>query len=589
LSPCHLVTPPPCHFVAGSAYVVLLLGGCVSTAFAESPARNPDIAYAERTLRAAGVATDGRGVLAFIREHTLSEKALQKLAATVRELGAAEFTQREKASQVLVAAGRPALPFLRPAVHDSDLEIVRRAQRCIEDIQRSSMPVVMTAAAQVLKDRRPPGAAAVLLAYLPCSDEEGMEDIWLDVLRAVGLPEDRPDPALLTALQAKQPRVRAAAAHVFGRASSAEVRRRVAPLLADADARVRYEAAAGLARFGDKSAVPVLLALLSEAPLPIACRSEYLLCLLADNQGPTLSFSDSVQVAGEGGRVEGDSKRLPPPARRQCRDAWEEWWRKQGDRVDLTRLQREETLRGLTVVCEYDGLDGGRVWAGGPDGKPLWEILRLEGPNDIQLLPGGRVLIAERNANRVTERDHQGKILWQHHCSGNPISCQRLANGNTLIATFRELYEVTIDQRKVFSHADRREYRHALALPNGHVLYITRNGLLVEMEANSKREVRTIRPANYSAGATYWANLEVLPNGRYLLALGGSSRVIEIDLSGKIHWECTVPSAVFATRLRNGHTLVSSFEERSVIEVDRAGKEVRKQSLRGRPFVARRY
>ena len=88
---------------------------------------------------------------------------------------------------------------------------------------------------------------------------------------------------------------------------------------------------------------------------------------------------------------------------------------------------------------------------------------------------------------------------------------------------------------------------------------------------------------------TYWASVKLLPTGRYLLALGGSGRVIEIDATGKIHWECAVPSAVFATRLRNGHTLVSSFEERFVIEVDQNGKEVRKQQLRGRPFAIRHY
>ncbi len=111
----------------------------------------------------------------------------------------------------------------------------------------------------------------------------------------------------------------------------------------------------------------------------------------------------------------------------------------------------------------------------------------------------------------------------------------------------------------------------------------------MELDASWKHEIRVIQPENHSAGATYWASVEPLPNGRYLLALGGSNRVIEIDAAGKVHWQCAIPSAVFATRLRNGHTLISSFEGHAVIEVDRAGKEVRKQRLRGRPFAVRRY
>ena len=156
---------------------MLLLGCWLSATFADTAGADPDVAYAERTLRAAGAATDGPGVLAFIRDHTLSDLDLDRLAHTVRLLGAADFSEREKASHALVAAGRPALPYLRAVVRDPDLEIARRARCCVEDIERSPTPFLMTAAAQLVKDRRPEGAAAVLLAYLPCIDEEGAEEI----------------------------------------------------------------------------------------------------------------------------------------------------------------------------------------------------------------------------------------------------------------------------------------------------------------------------------------------------------------------------------------------------------------------------
>jgi hypothetical protein len=523
-------------------------------------------------LRAANVATDGPGVLSFIRAHTLTEDDLERLRVSVRLLGSSEFLERENASRSLIAAGRPALSFLRPALGDPDLEIARRARRCVEEIQLSPTPHLMNAAAQVVKGRRPAGAAAVLLAYLPCIDEEASEEIWFEALRAVGVDGDRPEPALLAALTDRQPIRRAAAAALLGQSDSAAVRLRVVPLLADVDTRVRYEVASSLVRFGEKKAVPVLAGLLTDAPLSTASQAEYLLCTIAEGQGPPIGLS-----------------RGEPASRRQCRAAWENWWRKHGPRVDLSRLKREEPLRGLTLVCEYDGPDGGRVWEYGPDGNPRWEIRHLEGPNDVQLLSGGRVLIAERNATRVTERDRSGKILWQHHPTGNPIACQRLPNGNTLVATFNELYEVTPDQKKVFTHTHRLGFRHAARLPNGHVVFVTGSGQVVELDSTWKREVRAIRPTNHASGATYWASVEPLPNGRYLLALAGANRAIEIDTSGQIHWECRVPRAVFATRLRNGHTLIAAFDGRFVVEVDREGKEVSKQELRGRPFIVRRY
>jgi hypothetical protein len=538
---------------------------------AEPSRAGSDLAYAERALRKAGVATDGPGLLAFIRGKTLSAEQRSELANKVRALGSTEYTEREKASRELVELGRTALPYLRQAVNDPDLETSRRARRCLEQIQRNPNPSLLTLAALLVKERQPPGAASVLLDYLPNIEDEALEATWLHVLRAVSWPKGWPDPALSSALADKRSHLRAAAAHVLARGPDAVVRERVAPRLADADARVRFEAAAGLARFGHKKAVAVLLALLDDGPFTLACRSEYLLRLLAGDQGPEASLDKD-----------------EPAVRRLCRNAWETWWDKQGEGVDLGRLQQEELPQGLTVVCE-DGDEGSRVREWGQGGQACWEILRLEGAHDVQLLPGGRVLIAEHDANRVTERDHTGKILWQQRTGVNPIACQRLSNGNTLIVTYKELLEVTRDHKDVFRHTDRRDFRAALRLPNGHLLYVTADGMLVERDASCQHLLRTIEPEQHKDGAKYRSYVEPLLNGRYLLTVGGSHRVLEIDASGKIRWEYAVRTPMSATRLRNGHTLIACLEDRCVIEVDRAGKEINKQPLSGRPYAVRRH
>ncbi|HZQ36136.1 MAG TPA: hypothetical protein VFD32_09405, partial [Dehalococcoidia bacterium] len=93
----------------------------------------------------------------------------------------------------------------------------------------------------------------------------------------------------------------------------------------------------------------------------------------------------------------------------------------------------------------------------------------------------------------------------------------------------------------------------------------------------------------HASGAGYWASIEALPNGRFLVALGTSNKVVEIDANGKIHWQCDCQNAVFAARLRNGNTLVSNFEAKLLIEFDRNGKEVGRTQLSGRPFVFKRY
>lgn len=532
---------------------------------------DPEIVYAEQVLKDAKLPTDGPGLLAYVRLKTLSDADRERLAGTVRQMGDESFEVRQQASKELVAAGRPALPLLKRALHDADLEIARRAERCIDEIERSPVSGHLAAAARLLGELRPEGAAEVLLTYLPTADEEHVVDAVIVAVDRTGLRDGKPLPVVVASLEDRHALRRAAAVHAVARSANEADRRRAAPLLRDPDPRVRYEAAAGLVYAGDREAVPALTALLTDAPVELAWQAEDLLCRLAGDRLPAASLGGS-----------GDD-------RRKCRDAWEGWWKEHGDRADLARLTREEPLRHLTLVCEYDGASGGgRVAEYGRDGRLRWEIAGLRGPNDAQLLPGGRVLAAERNGNRVSERDRTGKELWHHTLRDNPIACQRLRNGNTLIATFNELVEVTPKGVEVHSHKHPHGFRHALQTANGHVIYITAQGHVVELDSGWK-EVRSVIPAAHAQGAGYWASVEPLPGGRFLLALGGAGKVVEIDGSGKVVWECSQPQAVFATRLRNGHTLVSCFQNKCLVEVDRDGNEVGKQTLQGRPFVVRRY
>jgi hypothetical protein len=551
-------------------WLTLLLFLSIPAAFGAEEA-DPETAYAERLLKEAKVETDGPGLLAYLRSKTLSEAELERLAQLIPLLGDDSYEVRQKTSKDLVAAGRVAIPFLKAALKDSDREIVRRAERCLDEIESSQDGLQTSAAARLLGHLNPEGAAEALLAYLPCAVDELAEDAVFDALVRVGLRDGKPTAALTAALTDKHPFRRAAAAHVVARSANAEDQRRIAKLLKDEDPRARYEAAAGLIYSGDKSAVPTLLALLGDGPLAIGWQAEDLLCRIAGDELPATAL-------GSGSDAE----------RRKARDFWERWWKDHGEKADLTKLEREKPLRHLTLVSEYDGNNFGRVAEYGRDGKERWHIDGLSGPNDVQLLPGGRVLVAERNANRVRERDRQGKEIWNYATRDAAIACQRLRNGNTLIATFGELLEVTPKGEAVHTHKHAGGYRHALQMRNGHVIFISTNGEVVELDAEWKH-VRTITPAKYGQGATFWASVEPLPGGRFLLALGGAGKVVEIDGAGKIVWECDQPSAVFATRLRNGNTLISSFEHKCLVEVDRNGKEVNKQELPGRPFAVRRY
>jgi hypothetical protein len=549
------------------------LVGVVALALSNLPARaaEPDaeLAAAEKLLKDAGVAVDGPGLLAYFRQQTLTEEQEKKLNELIRKLGSDDFDVREAASAEVVKAGRMAVPFLRKAATNTDVEIARRAAAALAAIEEKPITNHMTAACRLLVVRKPAEASAVLLAYLPNAADEVVEDAVFKALAELGLKDGKPDEAVTKALADKNTLRRAAAVSVVARCPNKEDRAPAVKMLTDADPRVRFEAANGLLRAGDKAAVPAFVSLLGDAPLTLAWQAEEVLYRLAP---------DDVSQPSLGTGADED--------RKKCREGWEKWWKANESKIDLAKVKTEEPYRGFTVTTEYDGNEGGRVWEFGPDGKVRWQIKDLNGPNDVQILPGGRVLIAERNNSKVTERDRDGKILWEYTVNNSAIAAQRLPNGNTLIATFGELIEVTKDKKVVHQHAE--QLRHAVRIKNGNILCVTAGGNIIELTSEFKL-VRTITPEMHAQGAGYWGSVELLPNGRFLVALGSSNKVVEIDGTGKIVWQVDTPNAVFAQRLRNGNTMAADFEGKALIEYNREGKEVSRTNLSGRPFTFHRY
>jgi HEAT repeat protein len=63
----------------------------------------------------------------------------------------------------------------------------------------------------------------------------------------------------------------------------------------------------------------------------------------------------------------------------------------------------------------------------------------------IEALPGGRVLIPERTANRVAEYDAEGKLVWQA-LYPEPVAAVRLPNGHTLVTSYSQTRAVELDR-----------------------------------------------------------------------------------------------------------------------------------------------
>src|SRR5262249_7754348 len=122
---------------------------------------------------------------------------------------------------------------------------------------------------------------------------------------------------------------------------------------------------------------------------------------------------------------------------------------KHGAEVDLAVLTQPSRLLGFTMVIL---LDEGKLQELDAAKRVRWKIEGLGFPLDAQYLAGDRVLVAEQGANRVTERDLKGNIVWEKQVP-EPLMAQRLPNGATLIASRQQVIEVNRDGTTLATHS----------------------------------------------------------------------------------------------------------------------------------------
>jgi HEAT repeat protein len=505
-------------------------------------------------------------LLEYFRKRTLPDADRVKFRALVRRLGDDSYRVREKAVAELVGYRSAAISFLNQALKDPDVQVVRNAERCLAKINAAPFAGTSATYARVIGLRKPAGAVKALLGYLPFADDETVTEEARNALAAMALEDGRPHPLLVAALHDRLPGRRAAAAEALLKAGVPGVEAGVADLLGDRDPAVRLRVATALADARDKKAVPVLIDLLTQLPAEEAWKAEETLGRIADDKAPAVALGED------------------PASRKKCRDAWAAWWKKRGPALDLAHASSAPRLLGYTIIAQYNNWGGaGQIYEIGKDGKQRWRIDGINYAFDFQILPNKRLLIPEYTGSRVTERDFKGKVLWEIAAT-NPINAQRLPNGNTFIAGRNFLMEVDRNKKEVFK-ITRQNYdvMAAQKLRNGQIVMLSNGGSCIRMDSKGK-ELKS-----FSTGpVNYYGCLEVLPNGRVLIANYNANKVVEYTPDGKSVWEATMQWPTSAVRLPNGHTLIASQDAQHVTEVNRAGKKVWEHKTDGRPWRVRR-
>jgi HEAT repeat protein len=515
----------------------------------------------EQLLRNAHLKTDNAALLDFFRGRTIGEGDRAKVVALVKQLGSKVYREREQAAHELITKGPVVVEVIREHTKESaDLEVQRRAELCIQRIQSKDVAVdVPVAAARLLALRKPAGAVAVLLDYMPFADNERVADEIRATLAKIGLRDGKAEPTLRAALTDKHPVRRATAGEVLVRAGAADDKAAARKLLDDPAPAVRWRVATALAFAKEKEVIPILIDLLPKLTLGQAWQAEDILYRLAEDRDPP-------QV----------SLGTDEPGRKKCRDAWAAWWKQHGDKVDLAKLSETGPLLGNTLVVL---LDLGQVMELGPTKQVRWTMEGLVFPLDVQFLPADRIkgddriLVAEYHASRVSERKLNGEVVWQKRVGG-PLAAQRLPNGNTFIATDSALLEYDKNDKEVMSVSlpNGERIMKAMKLANGDAGCLTSEGRFVRLDKDGK-EVSSFKVD--LATRLFGGRIHVLANGRVLVPHNAENKVIEYDVAGKEVWSVAVDQPVAATRLPNGNTLVTTMlPGRGAVEFDRNGHEV---------------
>jgi hypothetical protein len=530
----------------------------------------------EQILREAKVPTDNASLIAALRQRVLPDADQRELENLLKQLGSEKFAVRENAHAALLAQGLNALPVLRLAEQASDVEIKKQAEGLraeLESRAKADEPIQL-ATVRLLGFRKPAEATEVLLKYVPFAPDENIADEVRAALVAVNTRAKDANPVLLGALGDRSPTRRSAAAEVLCR-----LRADAPPVLAlleDRDPTVRLRVGMALLRSKHKQAVPVLIELLGQLPSDQLWQAQDLLTQLAGEKSPSAPLGTDTASRG------------------RCRDAWRTWWAANEAKVDLTRFDHLESYLGYTLIVQqfFDRNAKGRVRNVGQvveldaNKKPRWKVEVPYYTVDAHVLDNGdRVLIAEYQGQRVTERNKKGEILWEKAVTGNPLAVQRLPNGNTFIVLQRQLLEVDRAGQEVFSmRRPVNDIFKARKMPNGDVAFVTSGGEFQRFDSDQKLVKRfRVGQIGYQFGS-----MDVLPTGGVVIGLFNSNRVVEFDADGKEVWSASILLPTSVVRLPSGRTLVASQNTRQVVELDRAGRTVWSCTAEGQVYQARR-
>jgi HEAT repeat protein len=414
--------------------------------------------------------------------------------------------------------------------------------------QRSSVNQSTSSLLRLISLVKPKNAMGVLLAYSPFCPDDSTFELVGECMADLIVEQSNSQKTLMNGADSIIDETRALAGKTLVKVSTNEAQQKCELLLSDPSSRVRFETAKAMVKNQNKKGIPVLIDLISVLPPEKNDMIDQLLRAIAKEKSPE-SKND----------IKADS------------EAWKSWWQKEGTNLVLSpSLNSPEMMRNFLVVESFNQeKKSGRVFLVSPSGRILWEIASLSNPTDALLLPNNKILVTEQGANRVTERDTKGNISWEKSAP-NPFCCQRLANGNFLIASRNKISEVEKNGNEIFNFQIPNETILAAAKTRGNdFALLTYNGTFLRVDSKGSEISRTRIPFPTNFGINGGA---ITQNDRVLVSIPTVNKIMEFDFNGQPTWEATVTTPGIPAKLPNGNVVAPSLNGSKFVEIRMDGK-----------------
>ncbi len=501
----------------------------------------------EKTLADAGLKSDGPSLLQLLARRSEDKPDPDNIKSLIKKLGDDNFEIREQASASLGAIGITAIAELKTAVTSPDIEVSRRAKDCIQKIEDGSRKFVIASVIRLLGKKNPEGTLQALINYAPFSEIDQTNEDLIQSLALSGSNNGTPDKLILSGIQDKNSQLKIACASALAIINPNTFAKEALPLLKAEDARVRYKIAIAFAKLGDKKALEPLINTISKVSAWESSLTDHMLRKLFTVNCPPNNLTQ-VELEKAWLKLLSETSNVSP---------------------QLLANSAKNLGRTLVVL-----LDAGKVIMLDSSNSILWKVENLQFPLDAQILPDDKVLIAEHQGNKVTERNSKGDILWEKKVEG-PLVASRLKDGNTFIASKANIIIVDPKGKEIseFTPPNSEPIMKANLADNGDLYLVLStpqgNAKFVTFDKNKKQIASYDIDVRTSGG-----KVDVLPNGNALITEVYGNRVIEYNPTGKEVWQFECEQPVAAVRLPNGNTLITSMTQMRALEIDSKGKEL---------------